>query len=80
MSSKPNMIKELNRQIEDSPRASLVDRSMMVAESEKELMIVSETAGHHMESIREQSRQMPMLVLITQLLVFMYSSCSFNGD
>lgn len=55
----------LSRRVNESSRVYLTDREVMRDEMERELGIVSETAKLHIEQVREETRQIPMLMWTT---------------
>lgn len=62
MVAKRDTLNVLSKQVNESSLTSLQDKSAMLAEVEKEFSIVSKTAKFHIEQIREEVQQVPMMV------------------
>lgn len=65
ISNKGDTLRELEKVVDAGSKLALTNRATRSSESEREIMIVSETSQSHLAQVREESAKVPMLVWTT---------------
>lgn len=67
--SKRDAMNQLTEQVKNSVKQTLIDKSIMAIETERELEVISAVTPQHLDITRDEAQQMPMLMWATYHVV-----------